>query len=252
MTTSKLVFVAYPSKDVSLTAIIREGIGKASARSNSYQYEPWEFNDIAGSPLVSPIVEKIDESAFVIADISYLNLNVVYEIGYAIGRRKRVFLIRKNGVRGDRDLANRVGIFDTLGYFEYDDSDSLARRLTSYFDTKPLEFSTGVDNKAPAYIVEPPMKGDAATMMVSRLKKARIRFRSFNPSEDSRLSATDAIKQVGTSAGTLVSFENVSKEWAEVHNLRTMFVAGLADGMEKPCLILAQAGFTAPLTCATP
>jgi len=32
---------------------------------------------------------KIDDSPFVIADITYLNLNVVYEIGFAIGRNKR-------------------------------------------------------------------------------------------------------------------------------------------------------------------
>jgi hypothetical protein len=62
-----------------------------------------------------------------------------------------------------------------------------------------------------------------------------------------RLSATDAIKQVSSSAGVLVSFEPDSKEWAVIHNLRTMFVAGLADGMDKPCLILAPNGFQAPL-----
>ena len=44
-------------------------------------YEPWIFNDIAGNQLASPILQKIDESPFVVADITYLNLNVVYEIG---------------------------------------------------------------------------------------------------------------------------------------------------------------------------
>jgi len=204
---------------------------------------PWQFGSLH-------LYIKIQFDSKIKRDylgISYLNLNVVYEIGYAIGKKKRVFLIRHSGTRGDKDIANRVGVFDTLGYLEYNDADALAYRLTAHIDEKPLEFSGGIDSKAPAYVVEPQLKGDAATMMTSRLKKARYRYRSFNPSEDSRLSAIDAIKQVSCSAGVLVSFESDNKDWAQVHNLRTVFVAGLADGMGKPCLILAPAGFNAPL-----
>lgn len=247
MTIPRLAFVAYPCKDKALLTLLGEGVGKATARTSAIRFEPWEFNDIAGASLISPIIEKITESSFIVADITYLNPNVIYEIGYAIGKKKRVFLIRHTNTRGDKDIANRVGIFDTLGYFEYDSADTLAHRLTGHIDEKPLEFSGAIDNKAPAYVVEPPNKGDAATMMTSRLKKARYRYRSFNPSEDSRLSAVDAIRQVSASAGILVSFEMETKDWAIVHNLRTMFVAGLADGMDKPCLILAPDGYNAPL-----
>lgn len=247
MAETRLAFVAYPSKDQQIVSILREGIGKATAKTNAIRYELWEFNDIAGEPLVSPIIENIGNSSFVVADITYLNLNVVYEIGFAIGSRKRVFLIRNAGTRGDKDIANRVGIFDTLGYFEYDSADSLTHRLTGYIEDKPIDFAADIDHKSPVYVVEPPKKGDAATMMISRLKKTRYRYRSFNPSEDSRLSALDAIRQVASSAGVMVSFESDTKDWAQVHNLRTMFVAGLADGMGRPCLILSPAGFSAPI-----
>src|ERR1019366_10314487 len=111
MTAPRLAFVAYPSKDPFILALLRESVGKATARTNSTRFEPWEFNDIAGTPLISPIIEKIADSSFVVADITYLNLNVVYEIGYAIGKKKRVFLIRHAGTRGDKDIANSVGIF---------------------------------------------------------------------------------------------------------------------------------------------
>lgn len=243
----KIAFVAYPSADRQVPALIREAIQLTAAKTQDVQFEPWEFNDIAGGPLVSPIIEKIEESLFIVADITYLNLNVVYEIGYAIGKGKKVFLIRNSVIRGDKDVANRVGIFDTLGYFEYDSAEKLHRRLLGRIDEKPLSFSLDIDHKAPAYVVEPPQKGAAATMMTSRLKKARYRYRSFNPTEDSRLSAVDAIKQVSASAGVLVSFESDSKDWAAVHNIRTMFVAGLADGMGKPCVILCPSDFVAPL-----
>jgi hypothetical protein len=244
---TKLAFVAYPSKDQSLLDLLRSAVKKVTARTQDVRYERWEFNDIAGTPLISPIIEKIDESAFVVADITYLNLNVVYEIGYAIGKSKRVFLIRHSKTKGDRDIAKRIGIFDTLGFSEYEDDESLAHRLTGEIGEIPLSIQNPIDTKAPAYVVEPPSKGAAATMMTSRLKKARYKYRSFNPTEDSRLSAVDAIKQVASSAGILVSFEREDKDWAQIHNVRTMFVAGLAHGMERPTLILAPADYTSPL-----
>ena len=230
-----------------MLSVVRGAIKKVTAKTQEIRYERWEFNDIAGTPLISPIIEKIDESAFIVADITYLNLNVVYEVGYAIGKSKRVFLIRHSKTTGDRDIAKRVGIFDTLGFSEYEDEESLAHRLTGEIDETPLSIQYPTDTKAPAYVVEPPIKGAAATMMTSRLKKARYKYRSFNPTEDSRLSAVDAIKQVASSAGVLVSFEREDKDWAHIHNIRTMFVAGLAHGMERPTLILSPADYAAPL-----
>jgi nucleoside 2-deoxyribosyltransferase len=41
-------------------------------------------------------LENIDESALIVADVTFLNLNVVYEIGYAIGKKKRAFLVRSS------------------------------------------------------------------------------------------------------------------------------------------------------------
>ena len=91
------------------------------------------------------------------------------------------------------------------------------------------------------------MKGLAVTAMIARLKKARYRYRSFIPGEDVRLSAVDAIRQVASSSGVLVTLEESSKPHALVHNIRSMFVAGLAGGMGKPRLVLCPVGSDAPL-----
>jgi hypothetical protein len=240
-------FVAYSSKDPALAQIILEAVMRANAVSLPVRYEPWVFNDIPGNPLISPILEKIDESPFIVADITYLNLNVVYEIGFAIGRQKRVFLVRYAGSTGDKDLAKETGIFDTLGYQEYASYEELKDRLTSHIDPKPLPFSTTANNKAPVYIIEPPTRNDAATIMTSRVKKAGYRYRSFNPTEDVRLSAYDAIRQVAESTGILIQLQGPEIESSNLQNIRGMFVAGLAQGMGKPTLILCPAGFDAPL-----
>jgi hypothetical protein len=247
MASVQTAFVAYPGRDKTLAALIAGAISRANAIPNATRYHPWEFNDIPGNHLPSPIIEGIDESAFVVADISYLNLNVVYEIGFAIGRRKRAFLVRHESTVGDRDLANEAGIFDTLGYLSYASSEDLEHRLTSHIEPTPLQIDQILDRKAPVYIVEPPTRGDAETMMVSRVKKARYRFRSFNPSEDTRLSAIDAIRQVGTSSGVVVTLQSDVTLGSGSNNVRAMFVAGLAHGLEKPTLILVPSGIVTPI-----
>jgi len=241
-------FVAYPARDRVLAALIFQALGKANRMlGGSRKYVPWEFNDIAGTPLASPIIDGIEASTFVVADVTYLNLNVVYEAGFSIGSRRRCFLIRHANTEGDQKDALDVGIFDTLGYESYLNEDDLVRVLTAHVDPTPLSFDTALDRLAPVYVVEPPAKGGISTVMTSRLKKARYKYRSFNPIEDSRLSAVDAIRQVASSAGVLVSLLREDDEDSTVHNTRSMFVAGLSHGMGKPTLILAPATAKIPL-----
>ena len=125
-------FVAYTSRDPELSNTIETGVAKANRMtSKSLRYMPWIFNDIAGNPIISPILDNIESSTFVVADITYLNPNVVYEIGYAIGQRRRCFLIRHSSTDGDKKIAREIGIFDTLGYDTYSNADELADSLTA-------------------------------------------------------------------------------------------------------------------------
>ena len=58
---SERAFVAYSSRDRNLATMIAQGVAKANRKLSALTYEPWEFNDIAGNPLISPIVEVIAE-----------------------------------------------------------------------------------------------------------------------------------------------------------------------------------------------
>jgi len=241
-------FVAYSSRDQNLANLVTEAVAKANRKvGKRIQYTPWDFNDIAGNPLISPILEGIEASKYIIADITYLNPNVVYEVGFAIGKSRRCILIRHAGTDGDQRIAREVGIFDTLGYETYTTDDSLANSLCAYVNPIPLPVAAQLDRLAPVYVLEPPSMGGIATLMTSRLKKARYKYRSFNPAEDSRLSAVDAIRQVGSSAGILLSLLAGDQEQNRIHDIRTLFVAGLAHGLGKPTLILAHATANVPL-----
>jgi hypothetical protein len=244
----QLVFVAFPSRDPALAGSVMDAVRRANALPLPVRYEPWPFNDLPGNPVISPILERIDESPFVIADITYLNLNVVYEVGFSIGRSKRAFLVRHGGIDGDQQIANAVGIFDTLGYHEYNDAEDLKNRLAAHIETTHPTFSISLDHQSRVYLIEPPNRGADVGVMVSCIKKAGYgRYRSFTPEEDSRLSATDAIRQVAASSGIFIPLQSSNISSGVIHNIRCMFVAGLADGMGKPKLVLSPALYDTPL-----
>ncbi len=237
-------FFAYPSKPAVVGQLI-EGAVK-SLPIGGLEVQTWVSNDICGLPLTDPIFDNILKSDVVVADITRLNFNVTFEVGFAIANGKKLLLTKhKDTVRDNR--SDRVGVFDTLGYVQYETTSDIIAILESDVSPKTIKFPSVKDSKSPVYIVEPPIRDELITKLVSRVKKTRIRYRSFNPNEDVRLSATDAIRHVSESFGVMIPILDEAYEDAEVHNLRGAFVAGLALGAGIPLSLVQHYGGPAPL-----
>ena len=135
------------------------------------------------------------------------------------------------------------------GYHEYETSRGPQEPPSGpYRGQPPAIFHSAQTENSPVYLIEPPNRGDDVGVMASRIKKAGYgRYRSFTPEEDARLSAADAIRQVAVSSGVFIPFQTPTIQGAVIHNIRCMFIAGLADGMGKPKLVLVPSGYDAPL-----
>ena len=175
-------FVAYPSLPKEIGESIRAACLEIKRQQPSSKIEPWEANQIAGYCLIDPILEKIRSSKVFIADITRLNFNVAYEIGYAIGLQKRVFLIRNKSVIADHQLVREVGLFDTIGYEDYSNSTHLVQKIKGITSFAPIPLSDAPLNKyVPVYIVTPREKAEAEIRIISRVKKTGgVFFRSFD------------------------------------------------------------------------
>ncbi len=87
-------FAAYPSQPSQIGQTITAAINRLRVENREVELNTWEENDIAGRFISESILEEIDHGQLLVADITQLNFNVVFEVGYAIGRGKRVYLIR--------------------------------------------------------------------------------------------------------------------------------------------------------------
>lgn len=241
-------FVAYPSNPSGIGTVLREALEIVDTEYSDDDFQGWEQNDIAGRFLVDPILEEIDSSDLLVADITKLNFNVVYEIGYAIGLGRRVLLIQNGSLQNDSVLIREVGIFDSLGYNSYLNARQLAQLITSIKDTTPLSLQFEINKAAPVFLVLPQLKTDLETKVLSRVKKAfRQQFRTFDPDEAGPMSGREAIREIATSYGVVIPLLNSLRKDSQAHNMRAAFVAGLAMGMKKELLFLQFGDEPVPL-----
>jgi hypothetical protein len=240
-------FVAYQSRPPQVGNTVRAALETLRADKTAPQLASWEESDVAGRFLVEPILTNIANSDLLVADITRLNFNVVFEIGYAIGSQKRLYLIRNSALVASDELIREVGLFDTLGYQHYTHSTELASFLRRV-DSKPIPLDAGKINLgAPIYVVLPRAKTDAEIRLISRIKKARQQFRTFDPEEHGRLAAIEAIENVAQSHGVVIPLLSKERGEADVHNLRAAFVAGLAMALDRAVLILQDGEEPVPL-----
>lgn len=241
-------FIAYPGG----IPMVREAINNAvehlrATSANLVSPTTWEEIDIPGRFIATEVLTGIDSSEFTVADISRLNFNVTYEIGYSIGRGKRVLLIQHRSVASDSLPAHDLGLFDTLGWKPYGNGIELAQHIKDFDHTRKLPLDEKVNTLSPIYLVQPKHKTDYDGYIVSAIKKAPLKFRSFDPSESPRLAARDAISNVAQSMGVVLHFLPVEHADSKVHNLRNAFVAGLADGMAKAKVFIQSGETPVPL-----
>jgi hypothetical protein len=241
-------FFAYPSEPREIGVVIEPAVAQARKFAGDLRVTTWRETDIAGRFIAGEVLENVDNTDCLIADVSRLNFNVTYEVGYAIGRGRRIVLVRNASIQNDSALRREVGIFDTLGYAEYENSAQLVDIMKGVSDITPLSFdASAINTKAPVYLLEAKFKTNEVTRMIARVKRARLFFRSFDPNEQPRLSGHDAINSVAQSAGVLLHLLPSTQHGADVHNFRAAFLAGLSQGMGKVTTILQQGTEPVPL-----
>lgn len=240
-------FYAYPSSMVDVTQVIHAAKSILSATRRDLELQLWKENDISGRPLTDPIFEGIANADIFIGDITAMNFNVTFEIGYAIGLGKRVYLTRDGNIPRDRGLADRIGIFDTLGFETYNDEQRLAELIKNYRLDGGIPLRPRINLKSPIYVLQTPQSNWAMIAITARIKKARLGYKGYLPTDDPRMSAVKAIDDISSCLGTVVPLLSTQFGDAEVHNIRAAFVAGLSVAMGKVTRVLQPRDGPAPL-----
>jgi hypothetical protein len=242
-------FIAYPGNPPDIGTEISVAIGALRENHGLSGFKSWEENDIAGRFLITPILEQIRATQVLVADVTYLNFNVAFEIGYGVGLARRVVVTRRSDVVGDAALHPPLGIFDTLGYSSYTSGADLAATVArSLSDTAALPLQRRHSSGRPRlFLLEAPQKASYDISLISAIKKSRIGFENYDPIERGRLPAGYAIECVSKEDAFVARFLPKNRQDALIHNIRVAFCAGMAHALGRDYLLLQESEEPVPL-----
>jgi hypothetical protein len=206
--------------------------------------------------LIDSILEAIrdcDVSAF---DLTAINLNVLFELGYAIGANRRIWLIRDTTVE-TRDW-NAVQFLTTVAYSPYVNSDDL---VAEFYKQQPhLVAHTVYESSIANAIVDGPtasifyMKAlydtDAELRISKRIReegRTGLKVVVADPQEAALETLSWYAQQISKAGIVVVHITEDDREGSHLHNARCAFIAGLAEGLGRPLLMLASGDYWSPL-----
>jgi hypothetical protein len=250
------VFVAYPSRP----ELRREAVSAAAekiGRLGDVTVRPWEDLHVGGRIVIDVILREIETTDGGLYELTDLNPNVLFELGYAVGKKKSVFPVINNAVEHAVAHWQETRILDAVGYVGYTNSDDIFAAFTqerpdlrqqSVFDESIAPTLRPAGTPSVFYISS--LHTDDASGAITRIVRDEasrgIRLAIADPRETGVQPLTWYAQQIYDAVAALIHFESPENRDAWLHNARCAFVGGLAQGMSKPLLMLAPEDYSAP------
>ena len=244
---SKGVFL-YPSTPIHVAATIEGAVDLLKKHQPHKKWLTWKDFRVEGQVIFCEICKRIRFGDFVVADVTTLNFNLLFEIGFAAGLGIPVAPIRDTTIITNKTEFDELGMLDTIGYIDFQNSQQLFCAITTKqpFTGLPVQIEN-VNYEAPVYVIKSPIDTNGSIKLFAALNKSGLRYRTYDSREVSRISILEARKQVSSSLVVAAHLLSPQRIGAVVHNARCALIAGLAVAKGKPVLLLQEEKFPQPI-----
>jgi hypothetical protein len=250
-------FFAYAAAPPSIPEIIRAA-AQSINKNQTVRIRTWEDLQVGGKYIIGEICAAIDECDFFCADITTINANVLFELGFAIARDKRVWLIRDDSYTDAKKEFNQLQMLTTVGYSPYVNVGQVIQRFfsegpqASLHETifrQSIEPTLSPGNEPDALMYLKSRIDTEASVRVTRvLQDSKLPMVVDDPRETSVQPLNWYAQKLFRSVGLATHFLSPAREGFRLHNARYALVSGLARGFDVPMLMLAeQSDLLAPI-----
>ena len=257
------VFYAYPNKPETVSECINEAIdslkGMRTIRASGVRFRPWQTMNAGGKPLIRTIADEIGRSSVFACDLTYPNFNVTFELGFAIGRLKRIWISLNAAVADAAPNYKRI-YYNMLGglvYSEYTNNLNLAQGFEMERPWADLQETPLGDasrrrrlfyEDPTLFYVRPSLDTNSVIKCLESISRSPFRdgLISDDPKEDPSPTLEWYASQLHNADAVLIQLLSEEETGFESNNIRAAFVAGLAHASGKPLMMVAPIPFDPP------
>ena len=208
----------------------------------------WRDLHTTGQIIFCEICKASRFAECIVADVTTLNFNLMFEIGFALGLGMPVIPVRDTTIVRDRADFDRLALLDVIGYVDFQNAEELVNKLQSRLPGRSVPLPpAALAHDRPLFVMKAAINTEGQVRLMSVLNKSPLRFRTYDPIETPRLSLQEARRDVLCSFGVIAHLLSPDRDGARVHNARCAFVAGIAVAAGKSVLLLQEGTVRQPI-----
>lgn len=245
-------FFAYPSSPVSLKEVVVETTTKLN-NSGLVSIRTWEDMAIGGQLLWAEIAKEIERSQLFLCDLTGLNKNVLFELGYAIARKKTVWIVYNVFKTVNGLDKSKSAVLRHLGHIGYSNDNDIVQK---FFSEQPYTLQKDTlysalfkqrDEKSKLLYLKSAVPTQASRYLTEAIEASKIPHFIDDPLESPDQPLGFYTPVLSSASSVIIHFLSDDTEDRLLHNQKCALIAGLALGLGKPLLMLGEEPFQTPV-----
>lgn len=241
-------FFAYGSETPACGEFIEAAIKMINNSGHTVNIKSWKSLSIAGNFLISAILKEIENTDLFCCDITNLNENVLFELGFAIARNKPIWIIQDITISASFQRYKEFILLNNIGYINYTSSKNIYDGFiyqkqylakTPLIDTIPFDI-TGNEEQKLLFYLKSQIDQNYNQHIISSIEQYKIPVLIDDSNENKISPLSWFLRNLYKIPAILIEFSAIDRSNHEIHNAKCSLIAGLALGLGKKYKFIAS------------